>query len=72
MMEKQSVFFSRILQKNDEKNWQKMLRKKVKNAKVAIRNIRRDANDSFKKLKKSADVSEDEMKDWKKSYRNDR
>ena len=31
------------------------------NAKVAIRNIRRDANDSFKKLAKE-DVSEDEIK----------
>ena len=28
-----------------------------------MRNIRRDANDSLKKLGKSADVSEDEIKD---------
>ena len=35
--------------------------KKGENAKVAIRNIRRDANDSFKKLAKE-DVSEDEIK----------
>ena len=32
-------------------------------AKVAVRNIRRDANDSMKKLGKSGDVSEDEIKD---------
>ena len=38
-------------------------RRKGENAKVAIRNIRRDANDSFKKLSKSADVSEDEVKE---------
>ncbi|HJD26828.1 MAG TPA: ribosome recycling factor, partial [Candidatus Blautia intestinipullorum] len=31
-------------------------------AKVAVRNIRRDANDAFKKLVKQ-DVSEDEVKD---------
>ena len=37
--------------------------KKGENAKVAIRNIRRDANDSFKKLGKTADVSEDEIKE---------
>ena len=37
-------------------------KKKGENAKVAIRNIRREANDSFKKLAKSADVSEDEIK----------
>ena len=36
--------------------------KKGEDAKVAIRNIRRDGNDSFKKLKKE-DVSEDEIKD---------
>ena len=39
----------------------KDVKKKGENAKVAIRNIRRDANDSFKKLAKE-DVSEDEFK----------
>ena len=41
----------------------KDVKKKGEGAKVAIRNIRRDANDSFKKLSKSADVSEDEVKE---------
>ncbi len=41
----------------------KEIRKKGENAKVAVRNIRRDANDSFKKLAKSTDVSEDEIKE---------
>ena len=40
----------------------KDIRKKGENAKVAIRNIRRDANDTFKKLAKASDVSEDEIK----------
>ena len=40
----------------------KDVKKKGENAKVAIRNIRRDANDSLKKLAKSSDVSEDEIK----------
>ena len=40
----------------------KDVKKKGENAKVAIRNIRRDANDSFKKLAKEDDVSEDEIK----------
>jgi len=31
-------------------------------AKVAIRNIRKDSNDSVKKLEKDKDISEDEMK----------
>lgn len=41
----------------------KDVKKKGEAAKVAIRNIRRDANDEFKKLSKSADISEDEIKD---------
>lgn len=41
----------------------KDVKKKGENAKVAIRNIRRDGNDAFKKLSKSDDISEDEIKD---------
>ena len=40
----------------------KDVKKRGENAKVAIRNIRRDANDSFKKLSKD-DISEDEIKE---------
>ena len=40
----------------------KDVKKKGENAKVAVRNIRRDANDSFKKSNKSGEVSEDELK----------
>ena len=40
----------------------KDIKKKGEGAKVAIRNIRRDANDTLKKLAKG-DVSEDEIKD---------
>ena len=43
------------------KDLAKEVKKKGESAKVAIRNIRRDANDSFKKLAKE-DVSEDEIK----------
>ena len=43
----------------------KDVKKKGEEAKVAIRNIRRDANDAFKKLAKE-DVSEDEIKDLEK------
>lgn len=41
----------------------KDIKKKGEDAKVAIRNIRRDGNDAFKKLTKTEDVSEDEVKD---------
>ena len=40
----------------------KDVKKRGENAKVAIRNIRRDANDAFKKLGKSNEISEDEQK----------
>ena len=40
----------------------KDIKKKGESAKVAVRNIRRDANDSFKKLAKTEDISEDEIK----------
>jgi ribosome recycling factor len=41
----------------------KDIKKKGENAKVAVRNIRRDAMDHFKKLGKAEDISEDEIKD---------
>ncbi len=41
----------------------KDIKKKGENAKVAIRNIRRDANDAFKKQNKANEVSEDELKE---------
>ena len=44
------------------KDLAKDVKKKGESAKVAIRNIRRDANDAFKKLAKQ-DVSEDEIKE---------
>lgn len=44
----------------------KDVKKKGEEAKVAIRNIRRDANDAFKKLAKT-DISEDEIKDLEDS-----
>ena len=41
----------------------KDVKKKGEGAKVAIRNIRRDGNEALKKLKKSDEVSEDEIAD---------
>lgn len=40
----------------------KDVKKKAENAKVAIRNIRRDANDAFKKQNKASEITEDELK----------
>ena len=41
----------------------KDVKKKGENAKVAVRNIRRDANDTFKKMEKNDEISEDDLKD---------
>lgn len=40
----------------------KDVKKKGENAKVAVRNIRRDANDVFKKQNKANEISEDDLK----------
>ena len=43
------------------KELSKEVKKKGDNAKVAVRNIRRDANDAFKKMNKNGDITEDEL-----------
>ncbi len=44
----------------------KQVRKYGEGGKVAIRNIRRDAMESFKDLKKKSEITEDDMKDLEK------
>ncbi|RMH74201.1 MAG: ribosome recycling factor [Gemmatimonadetes bacterium] len=39
----------------------KMVKKMAEDARVALRNVRRDGNDEFKKAEKNKDISEDEM-----------
>ena len=51
------------LTKERRKELAKDVKKKGDNAKVAVRNIRRDAMDHFKKVGKAEDISEDEIKD---------
>ena len=41
----------------------KDVKKKGENAKVAVRNIRRDANDTFKKMEKASEISEDDLEE---------
>ena len=50
------------LTEDRRKELAKDVKKKGEADKVAIRNIRRDGNDAFKKLAKSEDISEDEIK----------
>ena len=51
------------LSEERRKDLVKEIKKKGEDAKVAVRNIRRDGNDAFKKLSKNEDISEDEIKD---------
>jgi ribosome recycling factor len=50
------------LTEDRRKELSKDIKKKGENAKVAVRNIRRDANDAFKKMSKASEISEDEVK----------
>lgn len=51
------------LTEDRRKELAKDVKKKGEACKVAIRNIRRDANDYFKKQNKDSEVSDDELKD---------
>ena len=51
------------LTEDRRKELAKDVKKKGENAKVAVRNIRRDANDTFKKMEKNDEISEDDLKD---------
>lgn len=51
------------LTEEHRKELAKDIKKKGEDAKVAIRNIRRDANDQLKKSLKASEISEDEEKD---------
>lgn len=44
----------------------KQARELAEEAKVAVRNVRRDANEKFKKMKSDGDVSEDDLKHLEK------
>ena len=50
------------LTEETRKNLVKVVKKTGEDAKVALRSIRREANDKIKALKKDGDITEDEMK----------
>ena len=52
----------RIIRIKRRKELVKVARKYTEDAKVAVRNVRRDANDSLKKLEKEKTITEDEQK----------
>jgi ribosome recycling factor len=42
----------------------KMAKKKAEDAKVVVRNIRRDTNELIKKMEKNGEISQDDSKRW--------
>ncbi|MFY3793374.1 ribosome recycling factor [Ureibacillus sp. MALMAid1270] len=42
----------------------KIVKKEAEDAKIAIRNVRRDANDDLKKLEKNGEITEDELRGY--------
>ena len=55
------------LTEDRRKELAKDVKKKGEQAKVAIRNIRRDANEAFKKMNKNNELTEDDQKDLEES-----
>ena len=50
------------LTEETRREYTKQAKNEVENARVAIRNIRRDANSDFKELEKEKEISEDEQR----------
>lgn len=44
----------------------KEVKKEAENAKVAVRNVRRDAMDDYKKQQKNSDITEDDLRSMEK------
>lgn len=42
----------------------KVVKKEAEEAKIAVRNVRRDANDDLKKLEKNGDITEDDLRGY--------
>ncbi len=51
-----------VLTEERRKDLLKLVKKETENAKVAVRNIRRDANEELKKLEKSSEITKDDLK----------
>jgi ribosome recycling factor len=51
-----------ILTEERRKELLKVVKREIENSKIAVRNIRRDANDEIKKLEKQSEISKDDLK----------
>lgn len=59
-----SAWSSRSSLRSAAKELCKVVRKKAEESKVAIRSIRRDANDQLKKQEKAGELTEDDLKKY--------
>jgi len=53
-----------ILTEETRRDLAKKIKGFAENAKIAVRNIRRDANDAFKKAEKAGEITEDDLKSY--------
>lgn len=51
-----------VLTEERRRDLLKLVKKETENAKIAVRNIRRDANEELKKLEKSSEITKDDLK----------
>lgn len=51
-----------VLTEERRKDILKIVKKNTENSKIAIRNIRRDSNEEFKKLEKTSEITKDDLK----------
>ncbi len=51
-----------VLTEERRKDLLKVVKKETENTKIAVRNIRRDANEELKKLEKSSELTKDDLK----------
>ena len=63
------AWLSQLLQKKTRRDLAKEVKKVGENAKVAVRNIRRDAMDEAKKQEKAKEITEDELKTLEKTFK---
>ncbi len=61
-----SVSHSPSLQRREEKELCKQVKKIAEEGKVAVRNVRRDAMEKFKAMKKNSEITEDDLKNCEK------
>ena len=64
MMESLFVLLFLQLTEESRKELVKVVKKEAEEAKIAIRNIRRDGNEDLKKLEKNGEITEDDLRGY--------